>query len=94
MNFDPLLLIYVLPLLAIWANSVVRSRRNSSKALAVLDDNRQAGLIEPASLHPVVDPALCLGCGACVYACPEKKILGIIDGKAALIEPTMCVGHG
>lgn len=94
MKFDPLLLIYLLPLLAIWANSVLRSRRNSAKALAVLDDNRQAGLIEPASLHPVVDPALCLGCGACVYACPEKKILGIIDGKAALIEPTMCVGHG
>jgi len=60
----------------------------------VLEDNRQAGLIEPPSLHPVIDPAVCLGCASCVHACPEKTVLGIIDGKAALVEPTMCVGHG
>ena len=26
--------------------------------------------------------------------CPEHSILGIIDGKAALLAPAMCVGHG
>ncbi len=94
MKFDPLVLIYALPLLALWGYSALRARRRSEQARAVLEDNRQAGLIEPASLHPVIDPALCLGCAACARACPEKKIIGIIDGKAALIEPTMCVGHG
>ena len=59
-----------------------------------MEEAQEAGLTEPASLHPVIDPALCLGCAACVKACPEKSILGIIDGKAKLIEPTHCVGHG
>ena len=94
MNFDPLLLVYALPLAAIWAVWLYLSRRRSAQAREVLEDNRQAGLLEPNSLHPVIDPAKCLGCASCVRACPEKTILGVIDGKAALIEPTMCVGHG
>ncbi|WP_374527621.1 NAD(P)-binding domain-containing protein [Novosphingobium sp.] len=94
MAFNPLLIVYALPLGALWAGRTLFERRRSRKALAVLEDNRQAGLNEPASLHPVIDPARCLGCAACARACPEKKVLGIIDGKAALIEPTLCVGHG
>lgn len=94
MAFDPLLLVYALPLAAIWLGWTWYQRQRSRAALEVLEDNRQAGLMEPNTLHPVIDPARCLGCASCVRACPEKKILGIIDGKAALIEPTMCVGHG
>jgi thioredoxin reductase/NAD-dependent dihydropyrimidine dehydrogenase PreA subunit len=94
MAFDPLLIIYAAPVLAIWAVWTRSNHKRSRRAMEVLEDNRQAGLFEPQSLHPVIDPALCLGCGACVRACPEHSILGIIDGKAALIEPTMCVGHG
>lgn len=94
MAFDPLLLVYGLPLGAIWAGWVLVGRRRSRQHLAVLEDNRQAGLGEPSSLHPVIDPARCLGCASCVHACPEKTVLGIIDGKAALVEPTSCVGHG
>jgi thioredoxin reductase/ferredoxin len=54
-------------------------------------------MTEPASLHPLIDPSLCLGCGACVKACPETShhdVLGLIDGKAVLIGPTECIGHG
>lgn len=94
MTFDPLLLVYALPLVALWGIWTWSAKRRSSRALAVLEDNRQAGLHEPASLHPVIDPARCLGCASCVRACPEKIVLGVIDGKAALIEPTHCVGHG
>lgn len=94
MNLDPVILVYVLPLAALWLAWIVAGKRRSRRDRAVLDDNVQAGLHEPNSLHPLIDPALCLGCAACVRACPEKSILGIIDGKAALIEPTMCVGHG
>jgi thioredoxin reductase (NADPH) len=93
-KLDPLLLIYALPLAALWLAWIVLGKRRSRRDRAVLEDNLQAGLHEPNSLHPLIDPALCLGCAACVRACPEKSILGIIDGKAALIEPTMCVGHG
>jgi len=53
-----------------------------------------AGLVEPPSLHPVIDLNKCLGCGACVKACPEGQVLGIINAKAELIAPTHCIGHG
>ena len=94
MTVEPLLLVYGLPLGALWGLWIFAGRLRSSRAEAVLEDNRQAGLTEPPSLHPIIDPSRCLGCASCVRACPEHSILGIIDGKAALIEPTMCVGHG
>src|SRR5208282_430330 len=49
------------------------------------------------SLHPLIDASKCLGCGACVKACPEQphhEVLGLIDGKAVLVGPTDCIGHG
>lgn len=94
MPFDLLILVYLAPLLAIWIAWTWIARERSRRALEVLEDNLQAGLMEPNTLHPVIDPARCLGCASCARACPEKSILGIIDGKARLIEPTMCVGHG
>ncbi len=94
MPFDPLLLFYAVPFGLIWALWHYNGVRKARTAIRVMQEAKEAGLTEPASLHPVIDPALCLGCAACVKACPEKQILGIIDGKAALIEPTHCVGHG
>lgn len=94
MTFDPLLLAYAIPLVSLWLFWFLHSRRQTRRALAVLEEARLAGMAEPASLHPVIDPALCLGCAACVKACPERSILGIVDGKAKLIEPSHCVGHG
>ena len=29
---------------------------------------QSAGLVDPVSLHPVIDPARCIGCGSCVQA--------------------------
>lgn len=94
MPFDPLLLFYAVPFGLIWALWHVNGVRKARTSIRIMEEAKEAGLTEPASLHPVIDPALCLGCAACVKACPEKQILGIIDGKAALIEPTHCVGHG
>jgi thioredoxin reductase/ferredoxin len=58
-----------------------------------LRGNIQAGLNEPPSLHPVIDPARCIGSGSCVRACPEHA-LGMVDGKATLINASACIGHG
>ena len=69
-------------------------KRKSFKNYKTLKDNEEAGLTEPASLHPVLKEAECIGCGACVAACPEGKVLGLIKGKAHLINPTKCIGHG
>ena len=94
MRFGSLLLVYILPLAVIWTIWSRLEKARSRRAKAVMLDNLQAGLNEPSSLHPVIDPNKCLGCASCVHACPEKSVLGIIDGEAALIDPTACVGHG
>jgi len=49
---------------------------------------------EPVSLHPKIDEHVCICTGACVTVCPEKDVLGMIDGKPKLIKPSACIGHG
>jgi len=44
--------------------------------------------------HPIIDEYRCIGCGACVDACPENDVLGIVAGKATIINGLKCVGHG
>jgi thioredoxin reductase (NADPH) len=92
-----ILALYVLPLLLIYGWYWGRRHVKEKRYRATLDDSLAAGLIEPASLHPVIDPSQCIGCGACVSACPqmpEHQVLGVIDGKAQLVGPTDCIGHG
>src|SRR5579863_6875036 len=48
----------------------------------------------PRAQHPRIDLDACIGCGACVSVCPEGDVLGLIDGKATIINGHKCVGHG
>lgn len=68
-------------------------RRRERKVAAVKAEVMAAGLNEPASLHPVVDPVRCIGSGGCAQVCPEGA-LGIVGGKAELINAAACIGHG
>ena len=94
MTFDPLLLPYAIPLLGIWAVYFGLRQRRESHSRARRAEAQAAGLTEPASLHPHIDPVKCLGCGACTRVCPEGDVIGLINGRAALLEPTSCIGHG
>ncbi len=69
-------------------------KKASKKVEAKVETAKQEGLFEPVSLHPVIDLSTCISSGACVAACPEKDILGIVNGKATLINASNCVGHG
>lgn len=92
-----LIAVYAAPLLLIMAWYLRRHFRFERHSLEVHFEAKEAGLLEPASLHPVIDPVRCLGCGACVHACPEfpqHTVLGVIEGKAQLVSPTECIGHG
>lgn len=92
-----LYLVYLLPLVAVLAWYLGKREKLQVDSHVAKADAEAAGLTEPASLHPVVDPLRCIGCGACVKACPEQPhhtVLGLIHGKAELVSPTECIGHG
>ena len=86
--------LYLVPLagaLVLWSRARTRAESRSSEALRA---SRAAGLDEPASLHPAISQSRCLGCGACVTACPEGDVLGLVGGKAVLVNAANCIGHG
>ncbi len=94
---NTLLLVYAAPLVAIWVWYLGRRSRKERHNRAVQEKAAASGLAEPASLHPVINTAKCIGCGSCVKACPEQPehhVLGLIGGKAQLIGPSDCIGHG
>jgi len=96
MSTDTLILLGIFAgLFALFVFPYMRQvRRREQVNRQRLAASQAAGLGEPPSLHPLVDPAICLGSGACVAACPEGDILGLIGGRPELLAATRCVGHG
>lgn len=90
----PKLVAYGIPLLIAWTIFLRIKNNNQQRNLEELKAREAAGMAEPVSLHPVIDYSMCLGCGTCVSACPEGKVLGIVNEKALLINPASCIGHG
>lgn len=68
--------------------------RKEKQDTAILNEAVAQGLHIPPSLHPVIDPQICIGSLSCLKVCPEGDILGVVDGKAALITASNCIGHG
>jgi len=52
------------------------------------------GIDRPTAQYPFIDATKCIGCGACVEACPEGDPLGVVAGTAVVINGLRCVGHG
>jgi thioredoxin reductase (NADPH) len=48
----------------------------------------------PKAQHPHIDTAYCIGCATCTSVCPEGDVLGMIGGKAAIVNGFKCIGHG
>ena len=48
----------------------------------------------PQSQHPHVDGTHCIGCATCTMVCPEGDVLGMVGGKAMIINGYKCIGHG
>ena len=86
--------VYALALASLWF--VFGRFRKLRERAATTQRHRalESGSTEPVSLHPLINPALCVGCGACAHACPETKVVGMIAGKAELLDPASCIGHG
>ena len=92
-----LLSLYVVPVvgLLVWyLRARVAKERASIKAM---EEAVAASMLEPPTLHPVIDINKCIGCRSCIAACPEQHshtVLGMIRGKARLVGPSNCIGHG
>ncbi|HWA58833.1 MAG TPA: NAD(P)-binding domain-containing protein [Gemmatimonadales bacterium] len=69
--------------------------RTGKKERAARISAQHAAVSEgPRAQHPHIDISWCIGCGACVTACPEYDVLAVLGGKAALVNPAKCIGHG
>lgn len=75
-------------------NYLEKAKKISLATQAKVDVAKASGRFEPLSLYPYIDPKICIGSGACVSACPEKDVLGIMNGTGTLINTTSCIGHG
>jgi thioredoxin reductase (NADPH) len=94
---DATLIVYVLPMLVVWYWYTRRRNAAEQRNRVAKQEAESVGLAEPVSLHPVIDPSQCVGCAACVRACPEQPehvVLGLINGKASLLSAGDCIGHG
>ena len=93
---SPVMWLYAVPLFIILFIYLRKQHKKTQRSKTVYEESVATGMTEPASIHPVVNHNLCLGCASCVTACPEreKNVMGIIHGKAHLINPTHCIGHG
>lgn len=84
--------IFGVTILAYWLLGRGR-KKHEAESLATLEDMAGLGEIVPDTIHPVVDLNRCIGSGACVGACPEHQVIGLVHGQARLLNPLACIGH-
>jgi thioredoxin reductase (NADPH) len=71
----------------------LRKERNKS---AKVQESAERGKLRsdgPQSQHPHIDNNYCIGCAACTMVCPEGDVLGMVGGKAMIINGHKCIGH-
>ncbi len=85
--------VFLLCFVVVWFY-LKKQKKASEVTQAKIEKAKEEGMHEPVSLHPVIDLGTCIKSGACMEACPEKDIIGIVNGRATLINAAECVGHG
>ena len=91
------LIIYGLAIVVVVAIVVpylFRFRRRIEGDRARKSEAMRLGIDKPSAQYPYVNALSCVGCGACVDACPEGDVLGVVWGTAVVINGMRCVGHG
>lgn len=84
-------------LLAFALTALLRRRAELSgyaHSLAQRTQAKSRGSHKARLQHPSIDLAKCIGCGACVRACPEDGVLQLAYGQAVVVHGARCVGHG
>ena len=91
------IILYATPAILLLAWYVRKRARREREAIVAMEEAIAASMLEPPTLHPAIDVNKCIGCRSCVQACPEQyahPVLGMIKGKARLVGPANCIGHG
>lgn len=94
---DLLVLLLPLVLLLVVVVAMVRRRvelAHRGNTLVERAKARELGSHRARLQHPKIDLANCIGCGACVRACPEDGVLALAYGQAVVVHGARCVGHG
>jgi thioredoxin reductase/NAD-dependent dihydropyrimidine dehydrogenase PreA subunit len=89
------LLVGLVALLGAALFGLVAKRRERARAHGTARARARAEAVGAAKAelqHPVVDLSRCLGCGACVRACPEEGVLALLHGQAVVVRGAGCVG--
>ncbi len=73
---------------------LLRRRRRQRRSAAAMAAAAGRAMHVPLTLHPVINPDICIGSLSCLKACPEGDILGVVNGAARLIHADHCIGHG
>ncbi|MCM2271232.1 MAG: NAD(P)-binding domain-containing protein [candidate division Zixibacteria bacterium] len=79
---------------AIFIPYLIKFRKSRQVFVQRKEEARAMGIDRPRAQYPMVDRSQCIGCGACVEACPEHDVLGVVWGVAEVINGERCVGHG
>lgn len=87
------ILIYSLVTIPLLVVYLVRWKRKEARVREAIEKGKLFSE-GPKAQHPRIDIAHCIGCGSCVDVCPEGDVLGLIGGKAAIINGHKCIGHG
>lgn len=82
--------LFTLPLLIIY---LIRWKRKEARVREAMEKGKLFSE-GPKAQHPRIDITSCIGCGSCVDVCPEGDVLGLVAGKAAIINGHKCIGHG
>jgi putative YpdA family bacillithiol system oxidoreductase len=85
-------LIFLILLLAVGVPYWLRTIKHQKEAGRAHEKSAKAGLLDPVTLHPRIDLLKCIGCASCVQICPEE-VLGIVEGRAAVVNGVRCIGH-
>lgn len=72
----------------------LRFRKAQKESINRRMEAEAMGAIRPTAQYPLIDQSRCIGCGTCVSVCPEGDVLGVVYGKAVIINGLRCVGHG
>ncbi len=67
-----------------------KKKHAAAKAAAEKGKLRSDG---PQAQHPHIDNNYCIGCATCTMVCPEGDVLGMVGGKAMIINGYKCIGH-